>query len=47
MNTEVPRMTLENKKALVVGIANDQCIAYGCARALLTENATPGQWPGF
>ena len=33
MKTEVPRLALENKKALVVGIANDQSIAYGCARA--------------
>jgi enoyl-[acyl-carrier protein] reductase I len=33
MNTDVPRQALENKKALVVGIANDQSIAYGCARA--------------
>jgi enoyl-[acyl-carrier protein] reductase I len=33
MNTDVPRQALENKKALVVGIANDHSIAYGCARA--------------
>jgi enoyl-[acyl-carrier protein] reductase I len=26
-------LTLEGKKGLVVGIANDQSIAYGCARA--------------
>ena len=31
--TIVPRHALENKKALVVGIANDQSIAYGCAKA--------------
>jgi enoyl-[acyl-carrier protein] reductase I len=33
MKTEVPLHALENKKALVVGIANDQSIAYGCAKA--------------
>ena len=33
MNTDGPLHALENKKALVVGIANDQSIAYGCARA--------------
>ncbi len=33
MKPNVPRHALENKKALVVGIANDQSIAYGCAKA--------------
>jgi enoyl-[acyl-carrier protein] reductase I len=33
METEVPLHALENKMALVVGIANDQSIAYGCAKA--------------
>ncbi len=33
MKTEVPRPVLKNKKALVVGIANEHSIAYGCARA--------------
>ncbi|NTW35618.1 MAG: SDR family oxidoreductase, partial [Syntrophobacteraceae bacterium] len=33
MNGEVPRPVLEGKKALVVGIANEHSIAYGCARA--------------
>jgi enoyl-[acyl-carrier protein] reductase I len=33
MNTDVPRPVLTKKKALVVGIANDQSIAYGCAKA--------------
>jgi enoyl-[acyl-carrier protein] reductase I len=33
MRTDVPRYALENRKALVVGIANDQSIAYGCAKA--------------
>jgi enoyl-[acyl-carrier protein] reductase I len=33
MKTHVQRQALENKKALVVGIANDHSIAYGCARA--------------
>lgn len=31
--TETPRQVLSGRKALVVGIANDQSIAYGCARA--------------
>ncbi len=33
MKIEIPRPILKNKKALVVGIANDNSIAYGCARA--------------
>lgn len=33
MKTDAPRHALENKKAIVVGIANDQSIAYGCAKA--------------
>jgi enoyl-[acyl-carrier protein] reductase I len=33
MALEIPRPALKGKKALVVGIANDQSIAYGCARA--------------
>jgi enoyl-[acyl-carrier protein] reductase I len=33
MTIEVPRPVLKGKKALVVGIANDQSIAYGCAAA--------------
>ena len=33
MNTDVTRPVLTNKKALVVGIANDHSIAYGCAKA--------------
>lgn len=31
--------SLEGKKALVVGVANDQSIAYGIARALRTQGA--------
>ena len=31
--TDKPRQILAGRKALVVGIANDQSIAYGCARA--------------
>jgi lauroyl/myristoyl acyltransferase len=31
--TTTHRPVLEGRKALVVGIANDQSIAYGCARA--------------
>jgi enoyl-[acyl-carrier protein] reductase I len=33
------RPVLEGKKVLVVGIANDQSIAYGCAKAFHTEGA--------
>ena len=33
MTTDVPRPVLQNKRALVVGIANEHSIAYGCASA--------------
>lgn len=33
MSLEVPHPPLKGKKALVVGVANDQSIAYGCAKA--------------
>jgi enoyl-[acyl-carrier-protein] reductase (NADH) len=33
MALEVPRPALKGAKALVVGIANEHSIAYGCARA--------------
>jgi enoyl-[acyl-carrier protein] reductase I len=33
MTVEIPRPPLQGKKALVVGVANNQSIAYGCARA--------------
>jgi len=33
MKIDVPRPILKDKKALVVGIANEHSIAYGCARA--------------
>jgi enoyl-[acyl-carrier protein] reductase I len=33
MKIDVPRPALEGKKALVVGIANEHSIAYGCAKA--------------
>jgi len=33
MSIEIPRPVLKGKKALVVGIANENSIAYGCARA--------------
>ncbi|HSM73950.1 MAG TPA: SDR family oxidoreductase, partial [Desulfobacterales bacterium] len=33
MKTDVPRPVLKDQKALVVGIANEHSIAYGCARA--------------
>jgi enoyl-[acyl-carrier protein] reductase I len=33
MSTETPRPVLQGRKALVVGVANDSSIAYGCAKA--------------
>jgi enoyl-[acyl-carrier protein] reductase I len=33
MTVEVPRPVLSGSKALVVGIANEHSIAYGCAKA--------------
>jgi len=33
MNPETPRPVLSGRKALVVGVANDSSIAWGCARA--------------
>jgi enoyl-[acyl-carrier protein] reductase I len=33
MKIEVPRPALKDKKALVIGIANEHSIAYGCAKA--------------
>ena len=33
MSDDKPRQVLSGRKALVIGIANDQSIAYGCARA--------------
>src|SRR5574337_608875 len=34
MSLQIPHPVLAGAKALVVGVANDQSIAYGCARAL-------------
>jgi enoyl-[acyl-carrier protein] reductase I len=33
MTLDIPRLVLKDKKALVVGIANEHSIAYGCAAA--------------
>jgi enoyl-[acyl-carrier protein] reductase I len=33
MSVEVPRPVLQGSKALVVGVANEHSIAYGCAKA--------------
>jgi enoyl-[acyl-carrier-protein] reductase (NADH) len=33
------RQVLAGKKALVIGVANDQSIAYGCAKAFRTVGA--------
>ena len=39
MNENDLRPVLTGRKALVVGIANDQSIAYGCAKAFRTVGA--------
>jgi enoyl-[acyl-carrier protein] reductase I len=39
MNDEGPRPVLKGKKALVVGIANEHSIAYGCAKAFREVSA--------
>jgi enoyl-[acyl-carrier protein] reductase I len=33
MNLEIPRPVLNGRKALVVGVANESSIAWGCAKA--------------
>ena len=33
MRPEIPRPVLNGRNALVVGVANESSIAYGCARA--------------
>jgi len=33
MSLDIPRRILEGKKALVIGVANEHSIAYGCAKA--------------
>ena len=42
MTNDKPRQVLEGRKALVIGIANDQSIAYGCARAFRELGADVG-----
>jgi enoyl-[acyl-carrier protein] reductase I len=42
MSTDQPRQVLSGRKALVIGIANDQSIAYGCARAFRELGADLG-----
>jgi len=44
MTIEIPRPVLKGMKALVVGVANDQSIAYGCARR--SANWAPS-WPSL
>jgi len=39
MDDEIIRPVLKAQKALVVGVANDQSIAYGCAKAFRTVGA--------
>lgn len=39
MSEQIIRPVLSGQKALVVGIANDQSIAYGCAKAFRTVGA--------
>ena len=52
MTPDIPRPVLKGKKALVIGVANDSSIAYGCAKAFrelgadlaityLNDKATP------
>jgi enoyl-[acyl-carrier protein] reductase I len=40
MTVEIPRPVLQDKKALVVGVANAHSIAYGCAKAFRELGAT-------
>ena len=40
MKMEIPRPVLKNKRALVVGVANEHSIAYGCAKAFHELGAT-------
>jgi len=42
MSSDKPRQVLSGRKALVIGIANDQSIAYGCARAFRELGADLG-----
>jgi enoyl-[acyl-carrier protein] reductase I len=42
MSNHQPRQVLNGHKALVIGIANDQSIAYGCARAFSELGADIG-----
>ena len=42
MTNEKPRQVLAGRKALVIGVANDQSIAYGCARAFRELGADLG-----
>jgi enoyl-[acyl-carrier protein] reductase I len=42
MSNDKPRQVLAGRKALVIGIANDQSIAYGCARAFRELGADLG-----
>lgn len=39
MTPESPRPLLKGKKALIVGVASDQSIAWGCARAFGEQEA--------
>ena len=38
------RPVLSGQKAVVVGVANDQSIAYGCAKAFRTVGADLAIW---
>jgi enoyl-[acyl-carrier protein] reductase I len=42
MSNDKPRQVLAGRKALVIGVANDQSIAYGCARAFRELGADIG-----
>ena len=40
MNTAQLRPVLEGQRALVIGIANEDSIAYGCAKAFRSVGST-------
>ena len=47
MAVDIPRPVLQGSKALVVGIANDSSIAYGCAKAFRELGSLAGALGGL
>ena len=41
MGDDIPRPVLAGQKALVIGVANDDSIAYGCAKAFRADWRRP------